>query len=90
MNVCFYFVQVKDLDCEALFGNIESVLDTSRKLLKGLQNAVLTKEGKDQELGKYVSEMKALYMAKAYLWIKCSQFVNTVGSLQHVSHFTVG
>ena len=90
MNVCFCIVQVKDLDCEALFGNIESVLNTSRKLLKGLQNAVLTKERKDQELGKYVSEMKALYMAKAYLWIKCSQFANTVGSLQHVSHFTVG
>lgn len=53
-------MQVKDLDFEALFGNIESVLETSRKLLKGLQNAVQTKEGKDQELGKYVSKMKAL------------------------------
>lgn len=89
MNLCFCFVQVKDLDCEALFGNIESVLETSRKLLKGLQNAVQTKEGKDQELGKYDSEMNALYMAKAYLWVKCSHFANTVGSLQHISHFTV-
>ena len=43
--------QVKDLDFEGLFGNIESVLETSQKLLKNLQNAVKDKEGKDQELG---------------------------------------
>lgn len=43
--------QVKDLDFEGLFGNIESVLETSQKLLKNLENAVQDKEGKDQELG---------------------------------------
>lgn len=43
--------QVKDLDLEGLFGNIESVLETSQKLLKNLENAVKDKEGKDQELG---------------------------------------
>lgn len=44
-------LQVKDLDCEGLFGNIESVLETSQKLLKSLEDAVQDKEGKDQELG---------------------------------------
>ena len=43
--------QVKDLDLEGLFGNIENVLETSQKLLKNLENAVKDKEGKDQELG---------------------------------------
>lgn len=43
---------MKDLDCEGLFGNIESVLETSKKLLKNLENAVQEKEGNDQELGK--------------------------------------
>ena len=45
------FPQVKDLDLEGLFSNIESVLETSQKLLKNLQNAVKDKEGKDQEFG---------------------------------------
>lgn len=48
-----FCAQVKDLDCEGLFGNIESVLETSKKLLKNLENAVQEKEGKDQELGKF-------------------------------------
>jgi len=43
--------QVKDVDFEGLFGNIESVLETSQKLLKNLENAVQDKEGNDQELG---------------------------------------
>ena len=43
--------QVKDLDLEGLFANIESVLETSQKLLKNLEDAVKDKEGKDQELG---------------------------------------
>lgn len=43
--------QVKDLDCEGIFGNIEGVLEISQKLLKNLDNAVQDKEGKDQELG---------------------------------------
>ncbi|XP_078366924.1 dynamin-binding protein-like isoform X2 [Oculina patagonica] len=57
--------QVKDLDCEGLFGNIESVLETSQKLLKSLEDAVQDKEGKDQELGKcfadIAEEMKEVY-----------------------------
>ena len=48
---------MKDLDCEGLFGNIESVLETSQKLLKSLENAVQDKEGKDQELGKAYSNI---------------------------------
>lgn len=47
----FCFPQLKDLDCEGLFGNIESILETSKKLLNSLENAVRDKEGKDQELG---------------------------------------
>lgn len=43
---------MKDLDCEGLFGNIESVLETSKKLLKGLEDAIEHTEGKEQELGK--------------------------------------
>jgi len=50
-NFLFWFIQVKDLDCEGLFGNIEGVLETSQKLLKGLESAIDNKEGKDQELG---------------------------------------
>ena len=50
-SLCFWFGQVKELDCEGLFSNIESVLETSQKLLKGLENAIENKEGKDQELG---------------------------------------
>lgn len=46
-----FFCQVKDLDCEGIFGNIEGVLEISQKLLKNLENAVQDKEGKDQELG---------------------------------------
>ena len=45
------FPQVKDLDCEGLFGNIESVLKTSQKLLASLENAVDNTKGNDQELG---------------------------------------
>lgn len=47
----FFFPQVKDLDCEGLFGNIESVLKTSQKLLTSLENAVDDTKGNDQELG---------------------------------------
>ncbi|KAJ7388357.1 hypothetical protein OS493_038232 [Desmophyllum pertusum] len=32
--------QLKDLDCEGLFGKIESILETSKKLLNSLENAV--------------------------------------------------
>lgn len=46
-----FFPQVKDLDCEGLFGNIESVLKTSQKLLTSLENAVDDTKGNDQELG---------------------------------------
>lgn len=46
-----FFPQVKDLDCEGLFGNIESVLKTSQKLLTSLENAVDATKGNDQELG---------------------------------------
>lgn len=42
---------MKDLDCEGLFGNIESVLKTSQKLLTSLENAVDDTKGNDQELG---------------------------------------
>ena len=59
--------QVKDLDLEGLFGNIESVLETSHKLLKNLENAVKDKEGKDQELGNV--------RAWVWLWIvHCTGF----------------
>lgn len=58
-------LQVKDLDCEGLFGNIESVLETAKKLLKSLEKAMENKEGKDQELGKcfvdIAEEMKEVY-----------------------------
>lgn len=46
-----FFPQVKDLDCEGLFGNIESVLKTSQKLLTSLENAIDDTKGNDQELG---------------------------------------
>lgn len=59
------YSQVKDLDCEGLFGNIESVLKTSQKLLTSLENAVDNTKGNDQELGKcfvdIADEMKEVY-----------------------------
>lgn len=59
------YSQVKDLDCEGLFGNIESVLKTSQKLLASLENAVDNTKGNDQELGKcfvdIADEMKEVY-----------------------------
>ena len=45
---------MKDLDCEGLFGNIESILKISQKLLNHLENAIEDQEGKDQELGNHV------------------------------------
>ena len=45
---------MKDLDCEGLFGNIESILKISQKLLNRLETAVEDQEGKDQELGNHV------------------------------------
>lgn len=51
IHFVFCFLQLKDLDCEGLFGNIESILETSKKLLNSLENAIRDKEGKDQELG---------------------------------------
>lgn len=57
--------QVKDLDCDGLFGNIESVLETSKKLLKSIEEAIENNEEKDQELGKcfvdIAEEMKEVY-----------------------------
>lgn len=45
---------MKDLDCEGLFGNIESVLKTSQKLLTSLENAIDDTKGNDQELGNFL------------------------------------
>ncbi|KAJ7357603.1 hypothetical protein OS493_024416 [Desmophyllum pertusum] len=65
LELCVKTLPLKDLDCEGLFGNIESILETSKKLLNSLENAVRDKEGKDQELGKcfmdIAEEMKEVY-----------------------------
>ena len=60
---------MKDLDCEGLFGNIESVLKTSQKLLTSLENAVDDTKGNDQELGNVLI---------AYWWIQNFAMVQPV------------
>ena len=60
---------MKDLDCEGLFGNIESVLKTSQKLLTSLENAVDDTKGNDQELGNVL--IACLWNAKFCYGLAC-------------------